>query len=244
MRTSQNFDEKHCCQIALSRYPGAQATMFYGSSAQGTARSTSDIDMLVIVKSPASPFREKFEQAGRIFDVFVYDAESLNGAMILERSAQSMVLINIVAGARIFPPSSALASSIQAAAIRLRNARSTTLELDAARHQITSLIDDIQDYGKEPGADRLMVELYKSIYDLALLSIGCGCFGGKHAARLLGQRNAALAKDLECGLVKALNGDPSSLLDLATTVLRGLGGELRQGYYAPLGAPIRVPLSD
>jgi len=231
-------------RIVLARYPGAIGAYVYGSTQSGLASPTSDTDLLVLLPSPSSPFRETFAHNDIVFDVFAYDAESLHGAMILERSAQSMVLVSIVKSAKIISPPSGITASIQLAAGRLEDAKLTALELNTARHQITSLIDDLAIEWRTSCSDRLAIDLYKSMYDLALLSIGCGGFGGKHAARRLSDQNPLIVEEMKSALCSALNGDVSSLLGLARTLLGGIGGELRHGYRAPISVPIRVPVSE
>lgn len=231
-------------QFVCSRYPGALGAYLYGSTQTGLAGPTSDIDLLVLLPSPSSSFRETLVHGSQTFDVFAYDPESLHGAMILERSAQSLVLVNIVKRAKVISPPNRITSAVQFAARRLDSAKLSVLELNTARHQITSLIDDLSAEPTKHSLDRLAIDLYKAIYDLALLSIGCGGFTGKHAARRLYDENPAIVEEMKLAICKALDGDTSDLLRLAKSVLKGIGGELRHGYRAPVSVPIRVPLPE
>lgn len=241
---SLTFTDGEYWELVRARYPTAIGALIYGSVQKKKQNSKSDVDLLVLLRSPSSPFRETFDNAGVLFDVFAYDMETLHGAMILERSAQSMVLVNIVADSVGISPATHVTKAIQLAARRLKIVKYGALELNTARHQITSLIDDIEAEARVAPVDRLAVDLYRAIYDLTLLSIGCGGFGGKHAARQLANKNQPLANDLRVALADALNGNSDNIIALGRTVLSGIGGELRNDYRAPITVPIRVPVPD
>ena len=185
---SLNFDTKISRYITNhldGRYGELHAIFLYGSYVNGFANETSDVDIICISKKNISPFHEKFEVFGLLFDAFVYDAESLNGAILISRASRIYPLIFSLSKSIIIPEASKVAKSLKdvATIVWARRQIGITFKLDI--NILSNLIDDLKHESNKLCLFTVCTKTYEHLIDMQLRSLGYGGFSGKTAAREL-----------------------------------------------------------
>ncbi|MYM83486.1 hypothetical protein GTP44_16170 [Duganella sp. FT50W] len=228
--------------VLQSRYPGCDFAYFYGSASKQCHNADSDLDLLVVFTTAIQPFREKFVQDGILFDVFVYDAESLSGAIHNARTHGKFVTVDAVLEAMTLPAETPTSITLKTAASRVKRAGFLFTQKSFFRQYVTSILDDLQDQLSDGERILLAVDLFKLVIDIALICHGVGLCTRRHAARQM-ERVAPAAYAALCdALNHAMAGDTDALRTLARHHLDLLGGPLRDGFRQPITDAPRMPL--
>lgn len=229
-----------------SKYENNLFSFFFGSFAKGTNIQKSDLDLIVINDRPVEPFQEKFLSEGILFDVFVFDAESLNGALHDSVKSGNFALVNALLESTVLPNSNAISEKLISSAKKIKSIgflRSQT-SIIKQRQYITSLIDGLLSPSLNEEKNMLVVNLYKSVVETFLIAGGAGLAQNKHAIRALKLINENLLKRLNSSFQSAISGEVTPLIEIANEALDQIGGSLRDGYKIYLRPPSRISLSD
>jgi hypothetical protein len=176
-----------------------------------------------------------------LFDVFVHDAESLNGALHSARLSGKFAIVDAVRNGVVFPQKTETSDLLQNIAQRVRTAGFLFQHRNFVRQYITGVIDDISSSTCQLERTRVSIDLYSKTSEVALINLGEGICDRKYAAQALKRHRPEFQFSLDCALRKALDDDPSELIELAKKVLDECGGELREGFRQSI-SPNRMPL--
>lgn len=224
-------------------YPGAFG-FFYGSRCNGGATATSDVDLIVVFEDPCRSYREKFVFQGFLFDVFVYDAQSLHGAIAATSRHGQFGNINALLSATTLPHPTPLSLALTQAAALARTNGFKLPDTAFFRQYLSNAIDDLLGQPSRGEITMLAVDLYKTLVELVLIDAGHGVCNRKHASRLLSQVDPGLHRQLDGALGAAVGGDVAPIVALARTVLQRFGGELRAGFRMPMDGLPRLPIAS
>jgi predicted nucleotidyltransferase len=227
------------------RYPIFTGIFFYGSHALGTPNSASDVDIIVVFEKPISPFREKISHDGLLFDVFLYDQESLHGALHIGRSENNFIVIDSISSAKILIDKKSALANLQESARFLRQKGPTQINIQSERQFLTGVIDDLcADQADDEYRTAQLVELYTAVMGIQMKIRGMGGYSRRDAAKALSKGNENLARSLNMAFKQAILGKDVDFIKLAQAILNDLGGPLRDGYRASIPDMPRIPLFD
>lgn len=229
-------------KVFSEKYSDAAFCFVYGSAARGTERPSSDIDLIVVYSTMVTPYREKFVRGGFLMDVFVYDEESLNGALHMARAACNLVTVNAVMSAIALPAATPASEQLMEVARRIKRAGYLISNKPFRRQFVTNLLDDLADCVVAAERNALCVELYRSCCEIMLICGGAGTCKGKYVARRLTEIDPGMQAKLDQALSESLYGHIAPLVELAHQVLALIGGPLREGFRINTPGVTRMPL--
>lgn len=236
-------------KIVNARYEQVLFSFFYGSMAIGKERSNSDVDLIVLQRYLAVPYREKFRTDGCLFDVFLFDPESLHGALQASRRSGNFAVAAGIVNAITIPAPTTTSAFLSAVASQVCNEGFSlpAIAVLKQRQHITSLLDDLLDCNDRAERYALSVDLYKTLMESALTKRRIGLLPHKLAARTLRRIDACLAERINDALAESFVDSPQALVTLALEMLGEIGGALREGFRVDLSPPPRLaipPLRD
>lgn len=237
--------DQRCSIIAdelTLRYGRHDFALFYGSMAAPDRPLTprSDIDLIVVYEHDIEPYREIFTAHGIKFDVFVYDAGSLHFQI---RHARRNVLLDMVADAIVLPRPHPTATYLKALAIQMAAMPMAPFNSAPTRLLIGNTVDDLEFSTDPVERNCMVVELYKLLFDLQLTGLGKQGWNKRHAIAELRQRAPHFIASLDQALTASqTDGDVRPMLALANEIVCAFGGQVGDGYQAPLGDGRRLPL--
>lgn len=229
--------------VLARNYPGADFGFFYGSRRAGRATASSDVDLIVVFGGPCRCYREKFDFQGLLFDVFVYDAESLHGAIAATPRHGQFGSINAILSATALPSETPLSRALTRAAEQARATGFTLQNPMFFRQYLTNAIDDLLAHPSRGEVTMLAVDLYKILVELVLIDAGHGICNRKHASKILSNVDRALHERLDAALGEAVGGNSLPIVALAQAIVLRFGGELRAGFRMPMDGLPRVPIA-
>lgn len=225
-----------------ANYANFSAIMIFGSSSDGHVGPLSDIDLFILFREPIHPFREKKLFNGRLFDIIVYDFETLNGLVHLARRGDDTVILEIVTSARVLPVELPETQYLKRAALAVRRLPPIMQDVMDWRQYLTGVCDDIRASGCSAEMSLLSVELFRTIIKLVLQILGSGGYRKRQAIAVLRNYDPAYLEKLNLALTTALGGAPEKLIECAEQLLEQLGGPLSDGFRMRLQDTIRIPL--
>lgn len=228
--------------VMRNRYPGFDFLLHFGSSLEGDMQERSDVDVIVVFDRPVQGLHEKFMHGGFLFDVHVFDIESLNARVHLARRGSSSVMASIVRRAAVLPESNKRAVALQLAAERVLALAPVAQDLEDIRQYITGLIDDIDGVLDSNVGIMIAIELYQSISGTVLQLNGAAGFRKRHAARAFAEWDMGFLCRLNNSLRAAVCGSFDELIACAKLMLEKIGGERREGYRSMVPDVGRMPL--
>jgi len=234
--------EKMIIEVVANRYQGSSYSFFFGSSLNNEDRKSSDIDLFVIYETPIHSFREKFVAEGELFDVFIYDSETLNGTLHMARQNGNFFPVDAVLNSVILPAPTPQARQLQTVAQRIKDAGYIFNDRNFVRQYVTSILDDLVDDVNVEERNMLCVELYKCVVSIVLIKNGAGVCSRKYASRALNSIDSTMQRRLDTALSEALLGKTEQLTSIANDTLLTIGGILREGFRMPCQEAIRMPL--
>src|SRR5450830_521001 len=209
------------------RYKNISFCFFYGSYLTNKMHPASDIDVISIVKGEIIPFREHFMVDNKVFDSFVFDAESLHAAMLQSYASGSFTLVKSILAAKPLPYPTSVSVKLKEIAFELQ--KNVNVNLDRiffmARHRLESVINDLM-YCDENDRIALSSAAYRIITEALLIHLGGGIQGVKHGGRYLRGRMPADYALLQQALCDAVSGDIRDLAKWAQVTLDKIGGPL------------------
>lgn len=224
--------------VCKRRYPGHSFVYFYGTHSRNEGELSSDIDISVVYLEKMGPYRESFVEEGLIFDVFVYDVETLNHKIASARALLQTTILNIVSSSIALPFATEESQFlIRRAKEELRRGPREIKETFqmAGRLYLSNLIRDIVSSKSESERNFLAVDLFHTLANFAFTQHGIGGDVRKHYPRALQSIAPELFWKLNIALEKAIGArDFDPLIALAKDELEKIGGELRTNYKIPL----------
>ncbi|MEB0141152.1 MULTISPECIES: nucleotidyltransferase domain-containing protein [unclassified Undibacterium] len=240
----KNLLTEFIVNVISNRYSDFSFIYFFGSQINGVARKDSDIDLIIVFTKKTTPFHESFSEGGKIFDVFVFDAETLNYNIQICPKIGQYSTIEIICGSTVLPQATFESEHLKSCARYIENSAQWEVpDLDSVRYFLTSLIIDLEFCIDKREINFLAAELYKTLVEIILLKRGKGGYVRKHTARALKKFNPLMDEKLNNSLEKAIsNADTADLVVLAKAVLAELGGELKDGFKKQMRESGRLPL--
>lgn len=230
--------------FVAERFAHAAAAFLGGSVLTDLRTPTSDLDVVVVIpgrtEGDPAPYRETFEHAGWIVEVFVHTRESLERfwrhdadrrvPSLLRMCAESVVLRDAPAAG------TGSAEEIRVAAAQWLADGPAALDpgaLAAMRYRLTDLLDDMAGCDDEQELVFIAGAVVRDVAALALAVAGRWSGGGKGLARALGAHDPDLLERLVNGHRHVVvYGDTAVLHRAAVDVLVRAGGALMVGYRA------------
>jgi predicted nucleotidyltransferase len=209
-----------------------------GSSARGDTRGTSDLDIVVVLAPPATPYRETLRVRGQLVELFVQTDVSARRCWEREAAERRNTLADMCAhGVVLAGAERAEALRLDAAAHLARGpAALAVAELERRRYAITDGLDDLgdaADAGDADERDAVAGMLLVGVGELALAARRQWLGRGKWLIRRLRAVDRPLADRLLAAHRRVVgNGVVDDLITVADEVLAGVGGRLSEGYYA------------
>jgi len=244
MNNFANFDRSQIFPSIKLKFPNASFCFFHGSMLTRTENQLSDVDVIVVTSDTCQPFREEFIVEKRVYDAFIFDAESLNGAMHgLHRNCSGALAYGVANGV-VLPQANAVSTKLANLAKRLcaRPMVASQSLLTLRRHSLTKVMDDLP-YAKSPSERTLLaIDAAKNIVEVRLLADGKGMNSAKYSARLFFARWPEQFAQIELALQNAFAGEPEVLIALCNQALLQIGGPLRGTLRMDLPNSLRLSL--
>lgn len=218
--------------IVADRFHDALAAVLAGSSANGTATATSDLDIVILLPGPPAPYRETIRVEGVPVELFVHTSDSQSYWYERERSEGRCTLAHMLAtGVGLMGPET---DDIQATARRWIAEGPepwTTEQLAQRRYALTDALDDLVGTDDPDERDAVAGQVLLMVAELALNLRGCWQGRGKWVVRQLRSTDLELAKDLMLAHREAVaTGHVTHLVKRSEAVLDEAGGRLTEGF--------------
>ena len=241
-KSSESFSEKVILDAVEKFYAGSSFCFFYGSFLKKTNDKNSDIDLIVVYERAIQAFRQKFIFQEFLFDVFVYDAESLNGALHMARQNGQFVTVDAIIDSAVLPHSTDTSKILKEVAIRVKKAGYLFQNRAFVQQYITNILDDLETTDAPGEKTMLCIDLYRALVDIVLINGGAGVCSRKYAAKALSVIDPELQSELNEALASSFSGRHQSLIAIAKKILAVLGGPLREGFRMNIQENFRMPL--
>lgn len=223
--------------LVTSRFPGARAAWLAGSVVAGTATATSDLDVTVLLAGPPAPFRESLRHDGWPVELFVHTVESVDLWLGRDRAHRRPTLARLIAGGVRLVGVGDTAEVVESTCRDFLLAGPEPLtdsERDDLRYALSDQLDDLADATDPVVRTAVAVQLWQSAADLLLAERSCWSGTGKWLVRELTafdrRFDTRFGPRLHGGLVTAIHGETTLLVEVATEVLDASGGRLWEGY--------------
>jgi predicted nucleotidyltransferase len=220
--------------FVADHFAGARAAFVGGSVLTDDITPTSDLDVVVVLEASPAPYRETFEHAGWIVEVFAHTRDSLDVWWAKEIAARKTSLLRMCAESVVVVDPAGIAEEIQRVAADKLAAgppAMTDEELRALRYALTDKLDDMAGCDREDELVYLAGDVVQQTAALALVAAGRWGATGKALARALRAAEPDLAERLVNGHRHVVSyGDTAVLHRAAVDVLLRVGGPLMVGH--------------
>jgi hypothetical protein len=224
-------------ELVLARFPDARAAWLAGSVVHGTATSTSDLDVTVLLAGPPAPFRESLVHRGWPVELFVHHAASVEHWLGMDRARRRPTLARLIATGVTLLDVDDAAGPVAAMCNAFLAAGPEPLgegERDALRYRLTDQLDDLAGDPPPPLRTAVAMELLEQASLLLLAGQGRWWGTGKWRVRELEAYDDAagtrFTSRLHDGMLAAIHGGPGELVDVVEEILEAHGGRLFEGY--------------
>lgn len=208
--------------------PDYLAAMLTGSVARRSATTTSDLDVLVLLRDGAGCRRMTVGWEGTTVDLFAYDRDGLNRWLEKDRLQRRPSLCSIVLDGIVVsgcPEAATQAKSLARAALAAGPRPLADGELNRMRYDLTDVLLDLRSSGDRGEILLLGADAVRMAADLGLAIAGAWSGRGRWLLRALEDHDPALRRELVAGLdALAGDGDVTSLVTALDTVLDRVGG--------------------
>ncbi|MFJ1460750.1 nucleotidyltransferase domain-containing protein [Nocardia sp. N2S4-5] len=224
-------------QLVRERFPEARAAWLGGSTADGTATTTSDLDITVLLAGPPAPYRESLVHRGKPVELFVQTEASMAYFRRVEGERRRPGTLRLVGRSVVLVDRDGSGARLREESLRKLAAGPKALsetELRSARYGLTDLLDDLS--GATDQDERLLIgtTLWIQTADLILTGHRHWSAGGKRLQRELVAFDQANGTDYARSLADAVRavaaGNPAPMATTVTAVLDSFGGRLFDGY--------------
>ncbi|WP_280423517.1 nucleotidyltransferase domain-containing protein [Nocardia carnea] len=225
--------------LVRERFPGARAAWLGGSTVLGTATSTSDLDISVLLDGPPAPYRESLRYQGWPVELFVHTEDTMQHFLEKDRTARRPATLRLIGSSLVLLDIDGSGEYLReecAAQLAAGPDPLTADELRSARYGITDRLDDLM--GCADDDERLLVatDLWRATADLLLTGCGHWTGTGKWLQRELTafdrQAGTEYAKVLAHAVRSVARGDMEPIIGTVTQVLNIFGGRLFDGFTA------------
>ncbi|HUX05560.1 MAG TPA: nucleotidyltransferase domain-containing protein [Acidimicrobiales bacterium] len=219
--------------IVADRFPDALVAVLAGSSADGTATATSDLDIVVLLDGPPAPYRETIRVEEIPVELFVHTSDSQLYWFERERSEGRCTLAHMLAtGVALTGPETETTQAQARRWVAQGPEPWTTEQLEQRRYALTDALEDLVGASDPDERDAVAGQVLLMTAELALSLRGSWQGRGKWVVRQLRSADAVLAKELLLAHREAVaTGRVAHLVSRSETVLGEAGGPLKEGFF-------------
>lgn len=224
-------------QLVKERYPQARAAWLGGSVARGTATSTSDLDITVLLPGPPAPLRESLQYDAWPVELFVHTETSLATYCEKDRQRRQPSMMRLVGETIVLLDTDGSGARLQESGKAQILAGPPTLsdnELQMLRYKITDLLDDLIGADSNDVRTAIASILWQEAAALLLTGVRHWTGTGKGLLRELAAYDADhttnYATALPAAMRAAANGKPETLTATTEAILEQHGGRLFAGF--------------
>lgn len=223
--------------LVRERFPQARSAWLGGSVARGTATTTSDLDVTVLLDRPPAPLRESLLYDGWPVEVFVHTEKSLAFYCEKDRQRRQPTMMRLVGESIILVDTDGSGARLQESGRAEVAAGPPALpddELQLLRYTVTDLLEDL--IGAESNDVRTVVAAQLWQNAATLLLTGAQRWGGtgKGLLRELEGYDAEHGTHHATAFPEAVRaasvGEADQLVSLVDDVLSQHGGRLFAGF--------------
>jgi predicted nucleotidyltransferase len=225
--------------LVAERFPDARAAWLAGSVVTGTATSSSDLDITVLLPGPPAPFRESLRYDGWPVELFVHHRESVASWIAKDLERRRPTLVRLISSGVVLLDRDGVGSALAeecGSVLAAGPGPVSTAELDAMRYGLTDTLDDLADCTEPVLTAAVAFATWEQAARLLLATDARWWGTGKWLVRELRELDEAhgssYALRLHAGLVAAVERDPVLLMVVAEEILEAAGGPLWEGYRA------------
>ncbi|WP_426451395.1 nucleotidyltransferase domain-containing protein [Paenibacillus sp. S-38] len=214
-------------------FPACEAALLAGSTVQGEATPSSDLDLVIFDESQEGPFRRTYQSEGWIIETFVLTKDTYRYFFDLAVESAIPSLLRMCAEGHILFGGEEIEGIVA-------EARSDLLagpppwsrqELRQARYLLGEFLADFEGCPRREEALFITAKLAEQLADFALRTRGEWIGEGKWLQRGLQRCDAAAAGELHAALEAYYgSGDKEPLAALTRRWLAPFGGVLAEGY--------------
>ncbi|HUW87100.1 MAG TPA: nucleotidyltransferase domain-containing protein [Candidatus Paceibacterota bacterium] len=221
-------------RIVSARFPDARAAFLTGSALTTRLTSTSDLDIVVVLRGKPAPFRESIHEHGWLVELFVQSPASIKYFVAKETSEHHAPTLKMLSDGHILVSIDGEAEKLQTEAIeRFAKGPSSVSseEMERRRYALTDQLDDL--IGATDPIELLYIsqQLLVGASELALLSKAQWLASGKWLPRHLALSEPELSIRLSAAIKAVLeNGEKEPIEDVVREILERVGGPLSEGY--------------
>jgi hypothetical protein len=232
--TDQDEPVDAALSLVRERFPQALAAFLGGSTARGTGTATSDLDVVVVLPSPAEMRAECTTWRGWPVELFVHTPDSVAAFIRLDRDSGNGTMAFMCASGLVLLDRDGTGERIRATAaetVAAGPAPASPAELDRRRYTVTDLRDDLLGATDEDELLAVAATLLAEAGTLLLSALGRWRGGGKWLPRRLREADPELAGLLLGGYRTLVRGGPREpFVDAVAALLDRCGGPLWAGY--------------
>lgn len=223
--------------IYKTKHPGASALFWAGSvSKNKKVTASSDLDLVVVYKQLAKPYREAFTLNEWPIDTFVMDEKSLLNFFEVNVKKGTPGLLSMVGEGIEIPASSEFSLRLKEIALQKLAQGPLPLtkeEINSSRFLITDLLDDIMQPACKHEQMSAVMMLYAYLATFYLRSNNQWAAQGKVLVRRLELFNGPMADIFYKSFDHFFKtGNPDMIRHLVDEVLEPRGGRLWNGFYS------------
>lgn len=228
--------------VLKARFPEARCFVVSGSIVRGQGTATSDYDCVVEFARVDPPWRETFEDKGRLYEAFCHDPEASHWVLGREADDGRPVLAHMLATGIVVPvagdddPVVRATHQLVSIAKRLLAAGPPPLEpadLDRRRYFLTAYADDARDAKNRGEELASLMRMYDFACNLFLRLRGHFEAGDKWVPRSVLAADPSYGREILAAFDDAFAGrGPDEALRVTAEILRLAGGPLQAGWRA------------
>ncbi|WP_093391318.1 hypothetical protein [Rugamonas rubra] len=190
-----------------------------------------------------APYRESFIEGGKIFDVFIYDAESLHYNLHAARHSWQTAVLDIVCSSITLPHENAISAYLRKSAERIRRSPPPVEDPRTFRILLTNLLRDLRLAQHRWDMQSLAIELYKILAGNEMREHGIGGHVRKHCRAALMTVAPGYCTQLdELFELTIRTSDAADFIRFGERTLEKSGGALVSDFMVPLSEGKRLPL--
>jgi hypothetical protein len=210
------------------RFPAALAAFLGGGVLSDRRTPTSDLDIVVILRDLAAPYRESLSWRNWPAELFVQRPDTIGAWFAKDRARRRPSLARMCTDGVILADADGTAERIREQAVAVLAAgppKPEVAELNRRRYGLSDLLDDLAGTSDEGERAMICACVVRETAELALVTGGRWLGSGKWLLRELRAADPQLAEELV-----AAREDPARLAAIASGVLARAGGRLWDGY--------------
>ncbi|MDX6259043.1 MAG: hypothetical protein QOH84_731 [Kribbellaceae bacterium] len=224
-------------RLVKERYPQARAAWLGGSVAQGTATSTSDLDITILLPGPPAPLRESLRYADWPVELFVHTADSLAHYCEKDRQRRQPSMMRLIGETIVLLDTDGSGIRLQASGKAQLLAGPPPLsphDIAMLRYKISDLLEDLIGADSNDVRTAVASVLWQEAATLLLTGAQHWTGTGKGLLHELHAYDATHATDFATSLPAALRaattGSPELLITTTDSILKPYGGRLFAGF--------------